>query len=111
MREQFVNALRGDCGGMVFYQVKARILQSLNLKNPRAWLLASELSRLTGESLTAAVIAALEQRLEAERRKRGGRTQAEKILAFGERFAPGMAPGTRSSDHAMDLYGDDGMPR
>jgi antitoxin VapB len=87
------------------------ILQSLNLKNPRAYLLASELSQLTGESLTAVVITALEQRLEAERRKRGSRTTAEKILAFAKRFAPGMAPGSRSADHATELYGDDGMPR
>ncbi len=88
-----------------------RILQSLNLKNPRAYSLASEISRLTGESLTAAVITALEQRLAEERRKRGGSTTAEKILAFSERFAPGMRPGSRSADHAEDLYGDDGMPR
>ena len=65
---------------------------------------------MTGETLTTVVITALEQRLEAERRKRGGRTTAEKILAFAERFAPGMAPGSRSVDHARDLYGDDGMP-
>jgi len=60
--------------------------------------------------LTAVVITALEQLLEAERRKRGGRTTADKILAFAERFAPGMAPGSGSADHARELYGDDGMP-
>jgi len=90
---------------------RGRILQSLNLKNPRAYSLASELSHVTGESLTAAVIAALEQRLETERRKRGGTIRAERILAFAERFAPGMAPGSYSLEHATELYGDDGMPR
>ena len=35
---------------------------------------------------------------------------AERILAFADRFAPGMAPGSKSSGHA-ELYGDDGMPR
>jgi antitoxin VapB len=82
----------------------------LNLKNPRAYSLASELAHLTGESLTTTVINALELRLEAERRKHGGNTTAEKILAFAERFAQGMAPGSNSADHA-ELYGDDGMPR
>jgi antitoxin VapB len=82
----------------------------LNLKNPRAYTLASELSHLTGESLTAAVIAALEQRLETERRKRGGKTTADEILAFVEKFASHMRPGCRSEDHA-DLYGEDGLPR
>jgi hypothetical protein len=61
--------------------------------------------------LTAVVITALEQRLEAERRKRGGSTTAEKILAFAERFASGMAPDSRSTDHATELYGNDGMPQ
>jgi hypothetical protein len=74
-------------------------------------LLASKISHLTGESLTAAVITALEHRLEAERRKRGIDTMAERILAFAQRFAPGMATGSDSADHAKELYGDDGMPR
>jgi hypothetical protein len=42
-----------------YLPIGSGILQNLNLKNPQAYLLASELSRLTGESLTAAVIAAL----------------------------------------------------
>ena len=89
--------------------IRGRILQSLNLKNPKAYSLAAELSHLTGESLTGAVIAALEERLEAERRKRGG-TKAERILAFAKRFAKGMPPGVRSEGH-VELYGADGMPR
>ena len=89
--------------------MEGRILQSLNLKNPKAYLLASELAKLTGETLTTAVIASLEQRLEAERRKRGGRT-AKNILAFADRFAAGMSPGSHSANHA-ELYGDDGLPR
>jgi antitoxin VapB len=97
-----------DCG---ILPEEDRILQSLNLKNPRAYSLASELSHLTGESLTSAVITALEQRLEAERHKRGGRTTSERILAFAERFASGMKPGSNSAHHAVELYGDDGMPR
>jgi hypothetical protein len=72
-------------------------------------LLASEISHLTGESLTAAVITALERRLEAERQKRGG-TTAEKILAFAKRFVQGIPPGICSADHA-DLYDEGGMPR
>jgi antitoxin VapB len=81
----------------------------LNLKNPRAYSLASELADLTGESLTGAVIEALEQRLETERKKRG-RSSAERILAFAKRFSAGVGPGVRSEGHA-ELYGADGMPR
>ena len=60
------------------------------------------------ESLTATVIGALEQRLEAERKRQGGGTTPERILAFADRFARGMKPGSRAVDHA-GLYGDDGM--
>jgi hypothetical protein len=57
------------------------------------------------------VIASLEYRLEAERRKRGGPTTAERILAFASRFASGMAQGSRSEGHADELYGEDGLPK
>lgn len=97
----------------IYYDIlptRGRILPSLNLKNPKAYALASELSHLKGESLTVAVIHALEQSLETERRKRSGKTSAEEILAFVEKFASHMRPGCRSEDHA-DLYGEDGLPR
>ncbi len=41
-------------------------MQSLNLKNPEAHKLASQLAQLTGESLTTTVIQAVEMRLAAE---------------------------------------------
>jgi antitoxin VapB len=84
----------------------------LNLKNPRAYELASELAQLTGETLTSAVLTALELRLEDERQKRGsGSTTADRILAFARAFAPGVAAGASSEGHADLLYGEDGMPR
>lgn len=83
---------------------------SLSVKNPRAYELASELSEVTGESLTSAVIHALEAKLAEERRKRGKKTTAERILAFSRRFSKGMAANCNSSDHGL-LYGDDGLPR
>jgi len=86
-----------------------RTLKTLNLKNPKVYLLASELARLPGETPTTAVITALEQCLEAERIKRSGRT-AKNILAFADRFAAGMSPGSHAANRA-DLYDDHGLPR
>ncbi len=83
----------------------------LNLKNPRAHTLATELSALTGQSLTTAVIEALEHQLEVERRKVRRNTTAERILAFADKFAPGMATGSASQDHAALLYDENGMPQ
>jgi hypothetical protein len=65
---------------------------------------------MTGESLTDTVIRSLETRLAQERRRLSGESTAKRILAFGERFAPGMSSGAHSSGHA-DLYGDDGLPK
>jgi hypothetical protein len=83
---------------------------SLNVKNPRAYELATQLSEITGESLTDTVIRSLETRLAQERRRLLGETTAKRILAFGERFAPGMKTEAHSAGHA-DLYGEDGLPR
>jgi hypothetical protein len=84
---------------------------SLNLKNQRAHELAAQLSELTGETLTTTVIRALEERLEQERRRRGQKTTAERILEFADRFARGMPRSCGSADHASLLYGEDGLPR
>jgi antitoxin VapB len=83
----------------------------LNLKNPKAYELASKLAELTGQSLTAAVLTAREARLEAERGRPTDRSTADHILAFARTFAPGMSPAAKSSNHADFLYGEDGMPR
>jgi antitoxin VapB len=84
---------------------------SLNLKNPRAHELASQLAALTGESLTSAVIRALEERLESEMRRKGQMGVAERMLDFSDRFAGGMPRNVTSADHAGLLFGEDGLPR
>jgi len=83
---------------------------SLNLKNPRAYELASELSRLTGESLTAVVIAALEAQLAERTKQRDVEKKLASMLAFAKRFAAEMPAGTSSADHD-DLYDPEtGLP-
>ena len=76
----------------------------LSIRNPRARALAEELTRLTGESLTDAVVHALEERLDRERN-----SVARGILAFAERFSAGMPKDFHSSQHE-ELYGYDGLP-
>ena len=53
----------------------------------------------------------LDRGREDEHGERGKTTTAAQILAFAEQFATGMTPGSRSGDHAEELYDDDGMPR
>ncbi len=81
----------------------------LNLKSEEARRLAAELSRMTGESMTDAVIVSLRERLERETRKSGRENLAEDLLEMGRRFRAQMP--NPPVDHADLLYGEDGLPR
>lgn len=59
----------------------------LNIKNDEAHKLATELSRLTGESLTAAVTLALRERLSRERRRRRADKVAARLMRIGKAYA------------------------
>ena len=84
---------------------------SLNIKNPQAYELAHELAELTGESLTAAVIVALSQRLEDEKVRRGLiKSKVERMREFATRFKAGMDQSLRSENHAVMLFDEDGLP-
>ncbi len=83
---------------------------SLNLKSDEAYRLARELAERTGESMTAAVVQALRERL--ERLKRDAReSRVERILAIGRDCAAHLEEPYRSIDHGELLYGENGLPR
>lgn len=84
---------------------------SLNIKQPKAHELAVRLARVTGESLTTAVVRSLEERLAREEKKAGSGRTAERIMAFVERFKEGMPKDFKSTDHAELLYDENGMPK
>ena len=66
----------------------------LNIKNDEAHKLATELARLTGESLTSAVTLALRERLARERRRRN----VDAIVAQAR-----SVPGTSVERHPVTL--------
>jgi antitoxin VapB len=81
----------------------------LNIKNEEAHRLASELARLTGESMTRAVTVALRDRLQRVRRHRKRTATAEELLAIGRRCAQRLkAPPV---DHGDLLYDERGLPK
>ena len=84
---------------------------SLNIKNDETCSLASELARLTGETMTGAITVALRERLERERRRRGIETRARELRAIAERCAKLMGPGPSAAEHGDLLYDDRGLPR
>ena len=82
----------------------------LNIKNDEAHRLAQELAALTGESMTAAVTAAIRERLDRVRRERGV-TLADRLLKIGRECAARLKEPIRSVDHADLMYDERGLPR
>ena len=60
---------------------------SLHIENEETCRPVDELSRLTSETMTAAVVVALRERLEPARRQRDVDGHFERLLAIGERCA------------------------
>ena len=83
----------------------------LNIKNDETCLLARDLARLTGESMTGAITVALRERLAREKRRRGLEAGIDELLAIGRRCAESLEPGPSAIEHGDLLYDDRGLPR
>lgn len=81
----------------------------LNIKNPETRRLATELSRLTGESVTEAVTVALRERLERARQTRSRNGLAKRLLAIAEEASRLPVLDPRDPDEM--LYDEDGLPK
>jgi antitoxin VapB len=79
----------------------------LSIRNGEAHRLATQLAKLTGESLTSAVTVALRERLARERRRRTDRIAA-RLMKIGSQFAP-LADSGRSPDEILG-YDEQGLP-
>jgi antitoxin VapB len=82
---------------------------SLNIKEPEAHKLAQQLARETGETMTAAVIQAIRERLEAVRRRRKRDAMHAALTAIAKRGAS-LYKGPYA-DHADLLYDEKGLPK
>ena len=79
----------------------------LNIKSEETHQLVRELAERTGETMTAAVTAAVRERLERVRRKQG-ESLADRLMAIGRDCAPRLKEPFRSADHADLLYAEHG---
>lgn len=77
----------------------------LSIKSAHADQLARQLAALTGETITDAVVASLEARLEVERRRRRVRSLDDIV----ERFAQLPSLDHRSAEEILG-YDDHGLP-
>ena len=83
---------------------------SLNIKNETTHRLVRELARVTGESMTAAVDKAVQERLERVRRNKKGNL-VERLLQIGKECAPLWKEPYKSMDHGDLLYDEKGLPK
>ena len=83
----------------------------LNIKNEETCLLARDLARLTGESMTGAITVALRERLARETRRRDADARVEELLVIGRRCAASLEPGPSAVEHGDLLYDEHGLPR
>jgi antitoxin VapB len=86
---------------------------ALHISNPKANRLARKLAKQTGETLTNAVIRALEERLSHTRRSRDAAENAKvsELLAIAERATGLQKQGKTSRELIEEMYDEDGLPR
>ena len=82
---------------------------ALNIKNLRACLLIEELAKTTGETMTGAIVIAVEERLKRLRQQQPA-SLADRLLAIGQDCAKRLGPEYRTLDHDQLLYDEKGMP-
>jgi len=82
---------------------------ALSIKDPEADRLAREVAKATGETLTAAVVQSLRERLERVRRSRRPGLGAE-LLKIGRRCTQLPLRDQRSAEEIVG-YDADGLPR
>jgi antitoxin VapB len=74
------------------------------IKNSKVEQRARELAAMTGESLTAAIDAAVKMRLEHEGAKPKRRPTVAEMKAATERFRKAVGLGTRKVDGSKDFF-------
>ncbi len=83
---------------------------ALSIKDPEADRLAREVARVTGETLTQAVIGALKERLAKEERKRRRiESLVEDVMEIAAHYCSLPLLDARSDDEILG-YDEDGLP-
>ena len=77
----------------------------LNIKSEDGYRLATELSALTGESLTTAVTEALRERLEREQRARDRAQKLARLSALAAEIRSSLRPGAAGEELLYDPSG------
>ncbi len=82
----------------------------LFIKHPEADRLARQLAKVTGESITDVVVAALRERLARQPGTRAGRSLKDELHTIGKRCAARRLIDDRTPEEIIG-YDRDGLPR
>ncbi|MCC7169036.1 MAG: type II toxin-antitoxin system VapB family antitoxin [Planctomycetes bacterium] len=83
---------------------------ALSIKHPDADRLARELARRQGRTLTDAVVHALREELDRERRRTRSTSVAQEILAIARQYQALPTLDNRRAEEILG-YDEDGLPR
>jgi antitoxin VapB len=85
---------------------------AMNIKNTEAERLARKVAQLNGETITTAIIVALEERLERQQRGARGESRMEWLNRISTETAAIMNDGRTSKELVDDLYDEEtGLPK
>ena len=82
---------------------------ALSIKNDEADRLARDLTTLTGETLTEAVVVSLRERLERKRAQKDNRPLADRLMEIGRRCASLPVLDDRTPNEILG-YDENGLP-
>jgi antitoxin VapB len=83
--------------------------KQLNLKDGETYALAAELARLHGDTLSGAVKAALQEKLERDRRGLTKEERLARMMSVVERYWARPVKDTRTADEILG-YDENGLP-
>jgi antitoxin VapB len=84
-------------------------IKQLNIKNPEAYRLATELAALTGESVTAAVTEALREKIERKQTALDREARLARIMELSRISSRWPDKDTRSLEEILG-YDENGLP-
>jgi antitoxin VapB len=100
---------QGSSGRIISAMSKHEPVKQLNLKDNETYELASQVARLHGTSLNAAVKAALEEKLKRDVRALSLEREIARITALAESYSARVGPRTMTDDEAIG-YDEHGLP-
>ncbi|MBX3052093.1 MAG: type II toxin-antitoxin system VapB family antitoxin [Caldilineaceae bacterium] len=84
---------------------------SLNIKNKEVYTLASDLAKLTGQSMTSVVLDALRIQKKRLSRQDNTETRVQELMSIAARCAKHIRQPVSAVEHGDMLYDENGMPQ